>query len=91
MQIQSDVLTISVHRPGMTESTAMGAAMAAGLATGVWRNLEEMENALAESQKEDVFTGQLSQEERERKWNLWERAVEKSLGWVREDLPKARN
>jgi glycerol kinase len=86
MQIQSDLLTISVHRPGMTEVTALGAAIAAGLATGVWDDLEAMQSAFGEVHQEDVFTGKLSEEERQKKWELWERGVERSLGWIKEGL-----
>jgi glycerol kinase len=86
MQIQSDVLTISLHRPEMTEVTALGAAIAAGLATGMWDDVEAMESALGEVHQEDVFTGKLSEEERQKKWELWEWGVERSLGWIKEGL-----
>lgn len=86
MQVQADVLTISLHRPAMTEVTALGAAIAAGLATGVWKDIKAMEEALGEEHLEDVFSGRVSEEERRRKWELWEWGVERSLGWVREGL-----
>jgi|SRR5579862_6585540 len=86
MQIQSDVLTIPLHRPRMTEVTALGAAIAAGMATGVWKDLEAMEAALGEVHEEDVFEGRLSDEERKKKWELWEWGVERSLGWIKEGL-----
>ena len=86
MQIQSDVLTISLHRPEMTEITALGAAIAAGLATKVWKNLDDMERMFGEVHKEDVFNGRLSDEERGKKWELWEWGVERSLGWIKEGL-----
>ena len=86
MQIQSDVLTISIHRPEMTEITALGAAIAAGLATGVWKDFKDMESKFGEVHKEDVFTGGLSEEEKSRKWKLWEWGVGRSFGWVKEGL-----
>lgn len=86
MQIQSDVLTISIHRPEMTEITALGAAIAAGFATGVWKDIKDMEAKFGKVHKEDVFTGGLSEEERKKNWELWEWGVERSLGWVKEGL-----
>ena len=84
MQIQSDVLTIPLHRPEMREVTALGAAIAAGIATGVWKDLEAMETTFGEVHREDVFTGKLSEEERQKKWELWEWGVERSLGWIKD-------
>jgi glycerol kinase len=89
MQIQSDVLTISVHRPEMTEITAFGAAIAAGLATNVWSDLDHVQKTFGEVHEEDVFNGRLTEEERQKKWELWEWGVERSLGWVKEKLEDA--
>jgi glycerol kinase len=86
MQIQADVLTISLHRPEMTEVTALGAAIAAGLATGVWKDIADMEKALGKEHVEDVFNGYLNEVERQKKWELWEWGVERSLGWVKQGL-----
>jgi glycerol kinase len=86
MQIQADTLAISIHRPEMTEVTALGAAIAAGIATGVWKDLEDMQKALGEVHEEDVFNGRLNDDERQKKWELWEWGVERSLGWVKEGL-----
>lgn len=86
MQIQSDVLTISVRRPEMTEITALGAAIATGLATNVWSDLDHMQKAFGEAHKEDVFNGKLTDEERQKKWESWEWGVERSLGWVKEEI-----
>jgi glycerol kinase len=86
MQIQADVLTISLHRPKMTEVTALGAAIAAGIATDVWEDLDDMQRALGQVHEEDIFTGQLSDDERQQKWELWEWAVKRSLGWIKEGL-----
>ena len=86
MQVQADVLTISIHRPEMTEITALGAAIAAGFATGVWKDLKDMESKFGKVHNEDVFTGRLSEEERKKKWELWEWGVERSYGWVKGGL-----
>jgi glycerol kinase len=90
MQVQADTLTISLHRPEMTEITALGAAIAAGLSTGLWKDIKEMETTFGEVHKEDVFEGKLSEKERKKKWELWEWGVEKSLGWIKEDLKEVQ-
>jgi glycerol kinase len=89
MQIQSDALTISLHRPEMTEITALGAAIAAGLATNVWNDLDEMQKALIEAHEEDVFNRKLTEEESQKKWELWEWGVERSFGWIKEERKDA--
>lgn len=86
MQIQADTLTISIHRPEMTEITALGAAIAAGLAKGVWKDVPTMQKAFAEHHKEDVFNGNLDDKQRKKKWELWEWGVQRSFGWVKEEL-----
>lgn len=91
MQIQSDVLTIPLHRPKMTEVTSLGAAIAAGIATGVWKDIKDMEAVLGNVHEEDVFRGQLNEEERKEKWELWEWGVERSFGWIKEDLESVQN
>jgi glycerol kinase len=91
MQIQADALTISIHRPEMTEITALGAAMAAGLATGVWKDIKSMEAAFAEHHREDRFEGMLDDKARAKKWELWEWGVEKSFGWVKEELQEVQD
>jgi len=90
MQVQADALTIPLHRPKMTEITALGAAIAAGLATGLWKDVGEMVTVLGEVHEEDVFEGKLSEKERQKKWELWEWGVERSLGWVKEDLKETQ-
>ena len=74
----------------MTEITALGAAIAAGLATGLWKDVGEMVTVLGEVHEEDVFEGKLSEKERQKKWELWEWGVERSLGWVKEDLKETQ-
>jgi glycerol kinase len=91
MQIQADTLTISIHRPEMTEITALGAAIAAGLATGVWKDMKSMEDAFADHHREDRFDGKLDEKARAKKWELWEWGVEKSFGWVKEELEELQD
>lgn len=79
MQIQADVLGIPVVRPRMIETTALGAAVAAGLATGVLSGDEEVRALSAEDCR---WEAQISEQERERGYATWLRAVERSLDWA---------
>ncbi|KAF5096360.1 hypothetical protein D0Z03_001632 [Geotrichum reessii] len=83
MQIQADLLGIPVERPEMRETTALGAAIAAGFAVGVWKTFDE----LLEINKENksVFKSQYSDERREREMKLWNKAVKKSFGWIEDE------
>ena len=85
MQFQSDILCIDVNRPEQTETTAMGAALLAGLAAGVWKDLDEL-RALRRSER--IFTPDRSftDADRERLLNCWHRAVDASLGWASEEI-----
>src|SRR4051794_25578456 len=79
MQFQADVLGVPVIRPAVTETTALGAAYAAGLATGFWSDLEELRERWAEDKRWEPAMGA---EERERRYARWKRAVERSLDWA---------
>jgi glycerol kinase len=78
-QFQADILGLPVERPASTESTALGAAYLAGLATGFWKDEQELgrqlkigrrfEPAMSESHREELYAG-------------FERAVERAKGWV---------
>ncbi|POR34415.1 Glycerol kinase [Tolypocladium paradoxum] len=83
MQTQADLSGIRVDRPAMRETTALGAAIAAGLATGVWADLDDLKDVNASGRT--VFEPKLGKEERARMRRRWERAVEMSRGWVRDD------
>lgn len=80
MQTQSDLIAIPVVRPSMRETTALGAAIAAGLAVGVWGGIDELKEVNAEGQT--VFTPKIAREESERRFARWEKAVEMSRGWA---------
>lgn len=79
MQFQADILGIPVVRPRVSETTALGAAYAAGLAVGYWDTLDE----LREKWQEDTrFEPALDAEAREKSLAIWKKAVTKSFDWV---------
>ena len=85
MQFQADLLDCEVRRPAIRETTALGAAYLAGLATGVWRSLEEVRQLWA---CDTVYTPRMDRQERETLTANWHRAVQRSLGWSNNPLPR---
>lgn len=83
MQFQADLLGIDVVRPQNLETTALGAAFAAGLATGVWSELSELSWLVREGRR---WSPNMQAEDRARSLRLWNRAVERSLDWVDDDV-----
>ena len=83
MQFQADMLGIDVVRPEILETTALGAAFAAGLATGVWQSLDEVSGLVREGRR---WIARMGDEDRQRRLRLWNRAVERSLDWVDDDV-----
>ncbi|MEV7625845.1 glycerol kinase GlpK [Actinoplanes sp. NPDC089786] len=79
MQIQSDVVGVPVSRPVVAETTALGAAYAAGLAVGFWKNTDELRENWNESQR---WQPTWSEEQREEGYGKWKKAVERTLNWV---------
>ena len=79
MQIQSDVVGVPVSRPVVAETTALGAAYAAGLAVGFWKNTDELRENWNESQR---WLPTWSEEQREEGYGKWKKAVERTLNWV---------
>ena len=79
MQIQADLLRIPVDRPAQVETTAFGAAALAGLAAGVWSNLEEL-SGLRRSQH--VFLPQREEESCIEDYRQWKRAVSRACEWI---------
>lgn len=77
MQLQADLMGIDVVRPSMPETTALGAAMAAGNAIGVW-NLENEDTKVTT----DVFTSSITEVERDERFARWKEAVKRSMHWV---------
>ncbi|MET0735140.1 MAG: FGGY-family carbohydrate kinase, partial [Microbacterium sp.] len=82
MQFQADILGIPVVRPKVVETTALGAAYAAGLATGVWASRDDLR---AHWQEDARFEPRMPEDERERRYRQWQKAVSKSLDWVDDD------
>ncbi|MFE7775934.1 glycerol kinase GlpK [Streptomyces sp. NPDC057445] len=82
MQHQADVLGVPVIRPKVSETTCLGAAYAAGLATGVWGGLDELE---AHWQRDAEWSPRMAAELREREYANWRKAVERSFGWHEEE------
>jgi glycerol kinase len=79
MQFQADVLGVPVIRPKVTETTALGAAFAAGLAVGFWSDQDELRERWAEDKR---WEPQMDEERREREYRQWKKAVERSFNWV---------
>lgn len=79
MQMQADFLGIPVVRPHITETTALGAAYLAGLATGLWRDLNSIATQWSEERR---FTPSMSADQREQKLDRWRKAVERSRDWA---------
>ena len=79
MQLQADILGVPVVRPTVTETTALGAAYAAGLAVGVWEDLESLRRHW---KAERQWTPRWSVERREESYRMWRKGVERSMGWV---------
>lgn len=79
MQFQADLLGVDVVRPAITETTALGAAFGAGLATGVWSGLDEIRALWSEDAR---WTPTIPANEARRLHERWRQAVDRSLDWV---------
>lgn len=82
MQFQADVLGCKVIRPAVIETTALGAALLAGLAVGVWKNMDEIRRVW---QVDLSLVPQMSEQEREKAMVGWHRAVRRSMRWAAEE------
>jgi glycerol kinase len=80
MQFQSDVLGCKVERPQCIETTSLGAAYLAGLATGYWKNKEDV---LENWQVDRVFEPSMDENKRKEMLAGWSKAVEKTRGWAK--------
>jgi len=78
MQFQADVLSVPVVRPGTTETTALGAAYLAGLATGFWQNREEIGK---QWNRERQFQPAMDKAKREQQITRWKKAVGRTRDW----------
>jgi glycerol kinase len=79
MQFQADVLGVPVVRPRITETTALGAAYAAGLAVGYWNGLDELRKSWVEDKR---WTPRMTTSQRDALHATWRKAVERSFGWA---------
>jgi glycerol kinase len=79
LAFQADILGVPVERPVVTETTALGGAFLAGLATGVWTSTEELAATWRLGRR---FEPRMSASERARLLERWRRAVERSRGWA---------
>jgi glycerol kinase len=81
MQFQADVLGVPVVRPRVTESTALGAAYLAGLATGFWASPEALRVGLVAAATDVRFEPKMSVDERAQRRAHWQKAVERAKAW----------
>lgn len=79
-QIQSDLIGIPVSRPAMRETTALGAAIAAGLGAGVWESFDDVMHVNTEGNT--IFKPLISDKESAARFGRWEKAVQMSKGWL---------
>ena len=79
MQFQSDILDVPVIRPTITETTALGAAYAAGLAVGYWTSMDDLRQNWSVDQ---TWEPGMAAEERETAYRRWKKAVERTFDWV---------
>ena len=78
MQTQADIIDATVVRPSCRESTALGAAFLAGLATGFWNSTDELRTITSTDR---VFKPEIDEESRQKKLAGWKKAVERSFDW----------
>jgi glycerol kinase len=85
MQFQSDVLNVPVIRPKVSETTALGAAYAAGLAVGFWDDVDDLRANWA---KDKEWTPAMDDATRERDYGLWKKAVTRTFDWAESEPRK---
>jgi glycerol kinase len=86
MQFQADILGVDVVRPEIAETTALGAAYAAGIAVGFWDGEQDVIDNWNEGHR---WTPSMDEAERERLFRQWNKAVTKTFDWVDDDVEKA--
>jgi glycerol kinase len=79
MRFQADVLDVPVVRPTVTETTSMGAAYAAGLAVGVWSDVETLR---ANWKADRTWQPAMAAADRDNAYRFWQRAVDRAKGWM---------
>ncbi|OKL47076.1 glycerol kinase [Boudabousia liubingyangii] len=83
MQFQADMLGVPVVRPEVAETTALGAAYAAGIAVGFWKGEEDV---VANWKEGNRWEPKMDEEESSRKYRLWKKAVTRTFEWVDDDV-----
>lgn len=83
MQTQADIIGIPVDRPVMRETTALGAAIAAGFAVGIWKHFDELKEINQVGRT--IFKPHVDTKKSNKMYKKWEQAVEMSRGWVLEN------
>ena len=79
MQMQADVMGIDITRPLIGETTALGAAYAAGLAVGFWSSTDELRKQWKQSRR---WSATSTEQQRKDGYADWKKAVERTLNWV---------
>jgi len=80
MQFQADISELSIRRPMIRETTALGAAYLAGLAIGFWKDLDEIKDNWT---LDKIYTPEMDDSERKRLTSFWQKAVTRSLDWAK--------
>ncbi|GAA4626301.1 glycerol kinase GlpK [Cellulomonas oligotrophica] len=83
MQFQADILGVPVIRPKVAETTALGAAYAAGIAVGYWSGEQDVIDNWAEDKR---WEPSMDTDERDRQYRLWKKAVTRTFDWVDDDV-----
>ncbi|QCB94673.1 glycerol kinase GlpK [Cellulomonas shaoxiangyii] len=83
MQFQADILGVPVIRPKVPETTALGAAYAAGIAVGFWSGEQDVVDNWAEDRR---WEPAMDADERDRQYRLWKKAVTRTFDWVDDDV-----
>ncbi|MBV6464884.1 MAG: Glycerol kinase [Anaerolineales bacterium] len=79
MQFQSDILSVPVVRPKVAETTALGAAYAAGLAVGFWKDFDELR---ANWGRDREWKPQMDSAKRDKLYSEWKKAVTRTFDWL---------
>jgi glycerol kinase len=82
MQFQADILGTNVERPEIVETTALGAAMLAGLAVGFWTK-DKLKNTWKLDQR---FEAVMDEESREKRYRGWKKAVKRTMAWEQDEI-----
>ncbi|MDO5721812.1 MAG: glycerol kinase GlpK [Actinomycetaceae bacterium] len=83
MQFQADILGVDVVAPEVAETTALGAAYAAGIAVGFWQGEQDVIDNWSEGKR---WSPSMDEEKRERTYRLWKKAVTRTFDWVDDDV-----